>query len=482
MLFRPGEIFRQPLKIGFVASKGINLKFMRYKENEFVELKKSTSELKEAVISISAMLNKHGKGVVYFGIKDDGMVLGQQASKETLRNISQAIAEHIEPKVFPRIKTIAIKARACVVVEFEGTHSPYFAYGRAYMRVADTDRQLSARELERMFVDKNRNALRWDSELCAQADLGSISARKVKVFTVEAGLKYDSLRNVLAKLKLMAGLKPRNTAVLLFGKKPEDIFVNAHLRCAVFGGIDTAYIADMKDYHGDVFFLIEKAQEYILEKIDIGMRIEGLRRIDVPEIDREAVREAIINAFCHRDYREPDSVNIAVFKDRLEIRSPGLLYGGLTIQQIRSKIVSERRNELIADMFHRVHFVERWGRGIKLILSKEPTAVFTEIGTQFVAVFKRKPQERNIKSDKPGKREGEGLNEGLNEGLKSLLAAIKSKPGIQAKDLSKVLKGRPVKTIERQIKTLVDNKLVERKGSRKAGGYYLRADPIKEKF
>lgn len=82
------------------------------------------------------------------------------------------------------------------------------------------------------------------------------------------------------------------------------------------------------------------------------------------EIKEVAFREAIINAFCHRDYREFDSVNVAVFKDRVEIRSPGLLYGSLTIAAIRTKMVSERRNELIAEMLHRVHFIEKWRRGI----------------------------------------------------------------------------------------------------------------------
>src|SRR3989339_1398750 len=101
--------------------------------------------------------------------------------------------------------------------------------------------------------------------------------------------------------------------------------------------------------------------------------------MDVPEIDKEAFREAVINAFCHRDYWAHDSINIAIFKDRVEVRSPGLLFGGLTIARIRREMVSERRNELIAELFHRAHLIERWGRGIRLILSKEPTAVFKEI-------------------------------------------------------------------------------------------------------
>jgi len=67
------------------------------------------------------------------------------------------------------------------------------------------------------------------------------------------------------------------------------------------------------------------------------MRLEGMRRVDVPEINRDAFREAIINAFCHRNYYEYAEVQIAVFKDRVEIRSPGGLYGGLTIEQIKKE-------------------------------------------------------------------------------------------------------------------------------------------------
>lgn len=140
------------------------------------------------------------------------------------------------------------------------------------------------------------------------------------------------------------------------------------------------------------------------------------------EIDKAAFREAIINAFCHRDYREFDSVNIAVFKDRVEIRSPGLLYGGLTIETIRTKMVSERRNELIAEMLHRVHFIEKWGRGIKLILSKEPDTKFSEIGTKFITTFIRK-------SYYESKKVVEGVGKGGERSEKRLVDGLAEKGG-----------------------------------------------------
>ena len=364
---------------------------MKIQETETVELKKSTSELKEAVISLAAMLNKHQQGEVWFGIRNDGAVAGQQVSEKTIRDASKAIADHIEPKIYPVIEQVTIDTRQCLHVQAEGKEHPYYAYGRAYIRVGDEDRQLSAKELENLILDKNRDRLRWDTEVCAKATVDDIGPGKLKSFLKLCGLKFDTIPNSLEKLNLVKDGRLLNAAVLCFARRPEKFFPNARLRCAVFGTLDTTFTISMQDFYGDPFYLIKKAEEYILEHINIGMRLEGMLRVDVPEIDPEAFREAIINAFCHRDYREYDSVNIAIFKDRVEIRSPGLLYGGLTVLDIRKKMVSARRNELLAELFQRSHRIEKWGRGIKMILEREPLTEFEEIGTvQFVATFKRK--------------------------------------------------------------------------------------------
>jgi len=279
-----------------------------------------------------------------------------------------------------------------------------------------------------------------------------------------ASLKYDSLKNACNKLRIFRDGNLLNAAVILFGKKPQSFFPNAKLRCAVFGTTDTSFPIDMKDFEGDLFYLIEKAEEYILKNIYIGMKIEGLRRVDIPEIDKEAIREAIINAFCHRDYYEYDSTNIAVFKDRVEIRNPGLLYGGLTIEKIKTEMISERRNELIAELFHRVHYIEKWGRGISLILSKEPNTEFKEVGTHFIVVFKRK--KTPVSPD-------EGVNEGINEGVNALFNYIKNNPGRRTPKFEEAL-GVPIKTIERWLKKLKDEKKIEFRGAPKTGGYYIK--------
>ena len=434
------------------------------KESETLELKKSTSELKEALISIASILNKHQKGELYFGVGHDGKVVGQTVTENTLREVSRAISEHIEPKIFPKVNEVVIEEKHCVHVEFSGNNVPYYAQGRAYMRVGDEDRQMSAKELERLILQKNQERMKWDKEICKEAKISDISTQKLKWFLKKAGKSFDTVENSLKKLGLLSQGKLLNTAVMLFGRNPEKFFPNAKLRCAVFGETKAVTI-DMQEYVGDLFTLIEKAEKYILENVHVGMRLEGMYRVDVPEIDKEAFREAVINAFCHRDYYLYDSVNITIFKNKLEIRSPGLLYGGLTVEKIKTKEVSERRNELLAEMFHQVHFIEKWGRGIGLILSKEPDTHFEEVGRQFVVTFKRKGVSEAVGVN-------EGVSEGVSEGVNLLMELIQKNPGKRVPPLAKTL-GTPAKTIERWIKKLKEEGKIEFRGSPKKGGYHV---------
>ena len=435
------------------------------KESETLELKKSTGELKEGIISIVAILNKHQKGELYFGVDRDGKVVGQTVTENTLREVSRAISEHIEPKIFPKVNEVVIEGKHCVHVEFSGNNVPYYAQGRAHMRVGDEDRQMSAKELEWLILQKNQERMKWDKEICKEAKMSDISTQRLKWFLKKAGKRFDTVENSLKKLGLLSQGKLLNTAVILFGRNPEKFFPNAKLRCAVFGETKAVTI-DMQEYVGDLFTLIEKAEKYILENIHVGMRLEGMYRVDVPEIDKEAFREAVINAFCHRDYYLYDSVNIAIFKNKLEIRSPGLLYGGLTVEKIKTKEISERRNELLAEMFHQVHFIEKWGRGIGLILSKEPDTNFEEVGRQFVVTFKRKGVSGAVGVN-------EGVSEGVFEGVNSLLESIRKNPGKRVPQLAKIL-SIPAKTIERWIKQLKEEEKIEFRGSPKKGGYWVR--------
>jgi len=144
------------------------------KETETLEFKKTTGELREAMISISSILNKHGVGAVYFGVKPNGDVVGQDVSESSLRDVSRLVYESIKPQIYPVIQEEVIEGRHVIKVEFHGEDFPYSAMGRYYLRTADEDREVTPSEL-RQFFTANEYKDKWEKTryeiLLKQADI-----------------------------------------------------------------------------------------------------------------------------------------------------------------------------------------------------------------------------------------------------------------------------------------------------------------------
>ena len=121
-------------------------------ETELVEFKKTTGELKEGMISIASMLNKNGKGVLYFGVRNDGEIVGQQIGDRTMREISQGIAAAIKPQIIQTIIMELCDDKNVIKVTVEGDEKPYSAYGKYYMRTADEDREISPQQLRNLIL------------------------------------------------------------------------------------------------------------------------------------------------------------------------------------------------------------------------------------------------------------------------------------------------------------------------------------------
>ena len=135
------------------------------RENEKLEFKKSTSELKQAIVSISSMLNKNNYGVLYFGINNEGEIVGQQIGKDTTKDISVQIKNNIRPVINPSISIIKVDETEIVKVEAFGEDTPYSAYGRYYIRSDDEDLVMSNAQLESFFINKNIDYSKWENEI-----------------------------------------------------------------------------------------------------------------------------------------------------------------------------------------------------------------------------------------------------------------------------------------------------------------------------
>ena len=377
--------------------------FNHNKESETIEFKRSTAELKEAVVAIAAMLNKHDQGEVYFGISDDGKVVGQDIGRMTIREVTQAVVDNIEPKIYPKVETRKIEGKDCIVIEAHGINSPYFAYGRAYIRVGESNKALSPQKIETLILSKKK--LLWESEI-SEKKLKDVDASVVKEYMRKANaakrinFKYTSVKQTLKKLGLLHGEKLTKAAEVLFcDDNPMEI------QAAVFAGADKITFLDIRKFKGNIFSLREQAENYIKEHIKWRADMSESRRKEIPEIPVRSFSEAIGNSLCHRDYANPKGNEVAVFKDRVDIYNPGTFPDELDPQDfVKGDGYSILRNPLIAETMYKSEDIEKWASGLKRI--------YEECQLYHVKVeFKRVKNGFVVSFHRPKWEEGEGLEE-----------------------------------------------------------------------
>lgn len=446
---------------------------MKLKESETLELKKSTSELKEAIVSIVAILNKHSRGELYFGVRNDSVAVGQSVSEKTIREISQSISENIEPKIYPKVREEEITGKDCIVVNFEGTDAPYFAFGRAYMRVGDENRQLSAKELEKIFLRKNRERLKWDS-WPSEYKLKDINGNLLRQYIEKANIagrisfSFDNKESILKKLGLIRDKKLLKAAEVLFCNKN-----SLKVQLAVFAGNDKLTFLDIQMYEGNIFDLIEKSEQYLKEKMNWRAEISGLQRKEIPEIPMKALREAIINSFCHRDYYASESNYVAVFKDRIDISNPGRFPEGLEPQDfISGEHESVLRNPLIAEVLYKSKEIEHWGSGLKRICDEckvNKVKVEFELRKSGFAVTFYRPFIGITPPPTPPVPPLAGATE-LETKIHSILAA---NPRMSRTELADNL-GIKLDTVKEYIKRLKNKKLLKRIGTTSKGHWEVK--------
>lgn len=156
----------------------------------------------------------------------------------------------------------------------------------------------------------------------------------------------------------------------------QHIVYNSRMFCTRWNGLEKGSIfddaLDDKEFEGNLIYLLQNGSDFVRNNSKVRFVKEARYRVDKPDYSDRAVTEALVNALIHRDYIVLGSeIHIDMYDDRLEIQSPGGMFEGKPIQECDINTVSSvRRNPVIADLFHRMKYMERRGSGLKKILSE----------------------------------------------------------------------------------------------------------------
>ena len=436
-------------------------------ETEKVEFKKSTGELKEAVISIAAILNKHGSGELYFGVKNNGDVIGQDISDTTLRDVSQAVNSHIYPDI--SVKTFG--KRKVVYVKFEGNRAPYLAYNIPRIRVADEDKVMDQETYDDILHRRGDAAKAWELQVSEytlddiiEADFKSYLKKAKAVGRIE--FESDEPSVVMNKLELLAkdGFHLLNAGAVLFCNSSMN-----DVQMAKFATDVKATFTDIRrEDRGSIIGLSKICTQYILDAMDWKADIVGLKRVETPEIPVEAVREAIVNSYGHRLYNNNQCNEIDVFKDRIEIHTTGGFPQGHTPEEFfdgTKKAI--RRNKLISGVLYYSKDMETFATGLKRIKDFCDEAGckfdFRIEKDDFVVVFYRNLRNTwniGISDANPDANDANNTEVELSE---KTIESIRKNPKItQTKLASELNVSRS--TIQRLLAKLMQNGQIERIG------------------
>jgi len=345
-------------------------------ESERLEFKRSTGQRTEAAKTVCAMLNGLG-GFVLFGVTNTAEIIGQQVGDKTLEDIAAEL-RRIEPPAFPDIETISLeKGTAVVLLTVPGGSGPYTFDGRAYLRYGPTTIVMPRDEYERRLVERLHATRRWENEpVSDDVSIGDLDAEEIQI-TLDNAIRLGRLEatdrrdteSILRGLELIRDGHLLNAAVALYGKSDrlKTLYPQMGIRLARFRGTNRlADFSDNRQYWGHTFALLRRAESFLMDHVPIaGHVVPGkMIREDKPWYPPRAIREALANALCHRDYTIPGgAVALAMYDDHLEVTNPGALHFGITPEKLAGPHESKPWNPIIANVFYRSGIIERWGSG-----------------------------------------------------------------------------------------------------------------------
>lgn len=403
--------------------EGKNIEFKR-------EIPKRHEKLLKDVIAFS---NSTG-GKIFIGIEDktnEVIGIGEKNPFRLADDISNMIFDSCTPIIDPEITIQTLEGRTVVVVEvFPGRMRPYYlkSFGKeqgSYIRINGTSRPADDRKLKELELEGQKisydtlpeidmeysereakilcNAMEkvaYDVQTtCVTRAIQETSDSEQNTEKTEIinKMTIEKLEDLGLLCRIGKDLQPTHAFRLMTKNKIRC----AKIQCALFKGRERDIFIDKREFDGPLYVQLENAYQFVLKHINLGAKIEGLHRKEAYELPVRTIRELITNAVVHRSYLDESCIQVCVYDDRIEVTSPGMLYGGLDMQSAKSG-KSKCRNTAIAESFRYMGLIEAWGTGIPRMIKecreyglREP--VFEELGDSIRVTIFRENEELEIR-------------------------------------------------------------------------------------
>ena len=378
-------------------------------ESRTLELKKSTGELKDGMHSACAFLNTEG-GWLIFGVAPKSLkIVGQEVTDRTQQEIAQALAG-LEPAVDVSVEYVDVPeypGHKVIAMHFDGWvwgERPHTFHGCPYYKVESTTKVMPHDMYDERIRAHEPKAYSWENMTGEGVTLADMDEGKIRN-GIRRGIDggripeialTEPIRDILAKWKLLKNGIPTNGAVLLFSKNIDE-YPNFRLRMARFVGTDKNMFRDNQRAEGNFFELLQAGIDFCFKHLSLSGRItsKSLEREEQLEVPIDALREALINALCHRWWEQHNlTISLAIYDDRIEIASPGQFPRQITSENIKEPHESFPHNLNVAEALFRMTYLENWGSGAKRIIDAchaqkvaEPT--WSDNGGFITVTFKR---------------------------------------------------------------------------------------------
>ncbi len=436
--------------------------------------------------TLAAMANTMG-GIVYIGIGPTGIIEGIRDAASTTDTVLEA-ALTLEPSlIIPLPQTVTVEEKSVVCVHIPpGMPNVYGQDGHFMKREATRNVGLKPSALRRLMIE--RGVTSFEVEVVPGTSLTDINWERAKAYARSlSGMGEQEVEKILERrgclVRFNGQLRPTNAGILLFGADPQRHIHGSEITAARFAGDRMGDVFNREDITGSLPEQIRRAETFLKDHIRKGIILSGdMERKEKLEYPMEAARELVVNAVAHRDYSiTGDGVRLFLFRDHMEVSSPGGLAGHVTVDNIKDERFS--RNPVLVQVLADMGFIERLGYGVDRVLDlveaenlRRPEFRETDGGFR-VTLFRADYPIAFAPLEQPATDPLADIEEPLNPrqeiAVKHLRTANNTR--ITNSDLQELCPGVHAETIRRDLADLVTKNILVKKGQKRGSYYVLHA-------